>query len=313
MNLDDLAQILEKEQIPIKINEPLEKYTTFRIGGSAKILALPENTDQLLKLQKAILKASDIPRFLLGGGSNILIADGLFEGVMIHPNFPEEISVMENSQESVTVEVPASARAPWVGRRLSEKGFSGLEFLTTIPGQFGGAVIQNAGCYGWELKDVLHSVTTVENGKVRNFPVDECKFSYRNSLFKTAKDIWIASAVLMLNADEHEKIQHRLEDYKSRRLASQPRNRRSAGSIFKNPNPEKSNGKKAWQLIDDAGLRGITRNGASISAEHCNFIVNDKTATAADVYFLIKLIEKDVLQKTGVQLEKEVVLVGKFD
>lgn len=312
MSTEKLANKLEAEGIPHKVHEPLEKFTTFRIGGSAEILALPEDVHQLLFLQK-LVKQEKLSWFLLGGGSNILIADGLFKGIMIHPNFPEEISVLEESKESITVEVPANARAPWVGRRLSEKGFSGLEFLTTIPGQFGGAVIQNAGCYGWELKDVLHSVTTIENEMLKEYSVEDCKFSYRNSLFKTAQDTWIASAVLKLNVGKQEEIEHRLEDYKNRRLASQPRNRRSAGSIFKNPKPEQASGKKAWQLIDEAGLRGRACNGATISPEHCNFIVNDKKAKAADVYFLIKLIEEEVHNKTGVRLEKEVVLVGEFE
>lgn len=306
----ELENFLLKQQIPFERDLILREYTTFRLGGPADVFARPQRAEQLAALQYWV-KDRAIPVFLLGGGSNILISDEGFRGVVIHPDFGEEFAILHRSADRLSVRIPASARAPLTGKKISALGFTGLEFLTTIPGQFGGSVIQNAGCYGHELKDSLLSVELAEGGEVRHYANEQCDFRYRDSVFKCNAGLWIASATLELPAGNPGDITQRMEDYKQRRLASQPKNRRSAGSIFKNP----ASGvglQKAWQLIDAAGLRGARAGGAEISAEHCNFIVNNGAATAADVYALITLAEARVFDTSGVRLEREVVLVGKF-
>ncbi|HNJ66298.1 MAG TPA: UDP-N-acetylenolpyruvoylglucosamine reductase, partial [Turneriella sp.] len=152
-------------------------------------------------------------------------------------------------------------------------------------------------------------VEAVRTGQVATVSNASCEFAYRDSIFKRDNSAWIASATLELAAGDSAAIAARIEDYKNRRIASQPKNRRSAGSIFKNPAPGVSP-KKAWQLIDEAGLRGVSQGGAEISAEHCNFIVNNGSGSAADVLPLIPPIEQRVYDTCGVRLEKEVVLVG---
>ncbi|MFZ5629845.1 MAG: UDP-N-acetylmuramate dehydrogenase [Spirochaetota bacterium] len=299
---------LDSRGIPYRRNEPLHTYTTFRIGGAADLFVLPRQPEELAALQQ-YLRTHALPVFLLGGGSNLLVADEGFRGIVVHPDFGEDPQVLHQSADRLVVRVPASARAPLAGKKISALGFTGLEFLTTIPGQFGGSVIQNAGCYGHELKDCLVSAEVVREGELRSLAREECGFAYRNSAFKHDTGAWVTGATLELSAGDARLIDERIADYKGRRIASQPKNRRSAGSIFKNPDKLVTQ-KKAWQLIDEAGLRGVRQGGAEISAEHCNFIVNNGAGTATDVLHLIHLIEQRVYDTCGVRLEKEVVLVG---
>jgi UDP-N-acetylmuramate dehydrogenase len=307
-DLRAVETFLDSRGIPYRRNEPLHTYTTFRIGGPAELFVLPRHPEDLAALQQ-YLRANAVPVFLLGGGSNLLISDAGFRGVVVHPDFGEEPQVLHQSADRIVVRVPASARAPLAGKKISALGFSGLEFLTTIPGHFGGSVIQNAGCYGHELRDYLLSAEVVRGGELLSLAREECGFAYRDSVFKRDAGTWITGATLELSAGDKRLIEERIADYKGRRIASQPKNRRSAGSIFKNPDRSVTE-KKAWQLIDEAGLRGVRQGGAEISAEHCNFIVNNGSGTAADVLHLIHLIEQRVYDACGVRLEKEVVLVG---
>lgn len=308
--LAELRNFLQTRAIPFTENEPLFSYTSFRLGGNADIFVTPQSADALAELQSWLLK-TPVPVFILGGGSNLLIGDNGFRGAVIHPALGEEIQVLHQSANRLSVFVPASARAPLTGKRVSALGFTGLEFLTTIPGQFGGSIIQNAGCYGHELKDSLADVRVVRGGNVDKVKNADCAFQYRDSAFKRDTAQWVAGATLELAAGDPQAIEAHIADYKARRIASQPKNRRSAGSIFKNPRPGVSD-KKAWQLIEAAGLRGVKDGAAEISAEHCNFIVNNGDATAAQVFRLIQLAEKRVFEMSGVNLEREVVLVGDF-
>ena len=303
-----VTAFLDSRGIAYRLGEPLHTYTTFRIGGPADIFVLPRNADELAQVQQQTA-LNDVPVFLLGGGSNLLVADAGFRGVVVHPDLGEEPEILHRSADRLVVRVPASARAPLAGKKISALGYGGLEFLTTIPGHFGGSVIQNAGCYGHELRDSLVTVEAVRTGQVATVSNASCEFAYRDSIFKRDNSAWIASATLELAAGDSAAIAARIEDYKNRRIASQPKNRRSAGSIFKNP-AQGVSPKKAWQLIDEAGLRGVSQGGAEISAEHCNFIVNNGSGSAADVLHLIHLIEQRVYDTCGVRLEKEVVLVG---
>ncbi|AFM10865.1 UDP-N-acetylmuramate dehydrogenase [Turneriella parva] len=306
----ELEEFLNAQGIRFDSDVTLKEYTTFRLGGAAKVFVQPRHADELALLQ-AWLAGHALPVFLLGGGSNLLVSDEGFAGVVIHPQFGEEPRILHQSTDRLQVYVPASARAPLAGKKISAKGFAGLEFLTTIPGHFGGSVIQNAGCYGHELKDSLVNVELAHQGNAQTLPNIACDFRYRDSLFKRDSSYWIAGATLELPKGDAGAIEARIAEYKARRIASQPKNRRSAGSIFKNP-PADISDKKAWQLIEAANLRGVKEGGAEISAEHCNFIVNNGHATAADVYKLIRLAEQRVFEATGVRLEREVVLVGNF-
>ena len=310
MDARETEAFLAARKIPFQRDFPLFEYTTFRIGGNADFFVTPRTAEDLTLLQ-GWLGERQIPVFILGGGSNLLISDAGFRGVVIHPDLGEESRILEQSASHLKVFVPASARAPLTGKKISALGFTGLEFLTTIPGHFGGSIIQNAGCYGHELRDSVVSVSAVTEGALLEITRDACNFTYRNSLFKSDARYWIAGATLEITGGNPAEIEAKIADYKARRIASQPKNRRSAGSIFKNPAKAVSE-KKAWQLIDAAGLRGVKEGGCEISAEHCNFIVNNGGGKAAEVYALSKLIETKVFETTGIRLEREVVFVGAF-
>lgn len=310
MDSREIEAFLAARKIPFQRDFPLFEYTTFRIGGNADFFVTPRTAEDLTLLQ-GWLGGHQVPVFILGGGSNLLINDAGFRGVVIHPDLGEEFRILEQSASHLKVFVPASARAPLTGKKISALGFTGLEFLTTIPGHFGGSIIQNAGCYGHELMDSVVSVSAVAEGALSEITSDACNFTYRHSLFKSDPRYWIVGATLEIGAGNPTEIEAKIADYKARRIASQPKNRRSAGSIFKNPAKSISE-KKAWQLIDEAGLRGVTQGGCEISAEHCNFIVNNGGGKAADVHALAKLIETKVFEMTGIRLEREVVFVGEF-
>ncbi|MDH5719501.1 MAG: UDP-N-acetylmuramate dehydrogenase [Spirochaetia bacterium] len=306
MNISYLKEELQKHKIEFSENESLSKYTTFRVGGSALIMARPKNSLEMIHVQKIVLK-KNIPFFLLGGGSNVLISD---EGLdfVIYPQFKEEFKAKEH-ENHIKLEVASNVRNGWLSLKMSKLGFSGLEFLSTIPGKIGGAVVQNAGCYGCQIQDILESVEVVNKGRLINLSANELNLSYRNSLFKQDKLMWISKAVFLLQRKEPPEIEKKISDYKSERLKSQPKNRRSAGSIFKNP----ENGLKAWQLIENAGLRGYSIGEAVVSDKHANFILNEKNARASDIYRLICYIEKTVKEKFEISLEREVQLLGRFN
>lgn len=310
MDLTELAGFLAARKIAYQADFPLFEYTSFRIGGNAGLFVTPRTAKEMAMLQVAIAERN-LPVFILGGGSNILISDSGFNGVVIHPQLGEDFEVRHQSESRLGVFVPASARAPLTGKKISGLGFGGLEFLTTIPGHFGGSIIQNAGCYGHELTDSVVSVEVITGGEVRTLKNPDCGFKYRDSLFKRTPSIWVAGATLEVSSGNPAEIEAKIADFKQRRIQSQPKNRRSAGSIFKNP-AKTITGKKAWQLIDEAGLRGLKQGGAEISAEHCNFIVNNGGGLAADVHALACLIEQRVFENSGVRLEREVVFVGEF-
>ena len=307
---EKLIAALKDNQIDYLLSYPLNKLTTFRIGGNADIFCQPNSPEKILILFNLIYKYN-INYFFLGGGSNILISDMGFQGIVIYPNIKEEFNTIELTNKYINISVPATVRAPWFAKQISNLGYTGLEFLTTIPGQLGGSIIQNAGCYGSEIKDIINEVTIIDNGIIKKLKTNECNFKYRYSMFKDNKQIWVLSATFTLPKGIQTEIDTKIETYKQKRLQSQPRNRRSAGSIFKNPSNSVSN-LKAWELIHKTGLVGTIIGDAQISNEHANFIVNLGKATANDVYQLIQLIESKVIELFNIQLEKEVILIGKF-
>lgn len=309
-SLEFWKNALHESQIYYKENYTLKEHTSFRVGGSCNLYIRPSTAIECGIVQK-LLQAFPIPFFYLGAGSNLLISDENFPGAIIHYQGGEEIEVLKKTDTEIMLQIPASARAPFSAKRICAMGYTGLEFLTTIPGSIGGAVIQNAGCYGQEIKDVIYEIQIVKNGEVIDLPAKKAQFSYRSSLFKQDNLTCITGIKIKLLQGDQTEINQRVDRYKAQRISSQPKNRRSAGSIYKNPAPDVSD-KKAWELIDLCGLRGTRAGDAEISLEHCNFIVNRKKATAQDIYSLMQKIEKQVKAHFGIELEREVVLLGKF-
>lgn len=283
----------------IKLDEPLSGYTSFKIGGCASCLVEIENTKQLASMAR-YLNMVEYPYFVLGNGSNTLVSDDGFNGIVLHigKHF-EEITVAGN-----TITAKAGAMLARVSKIAQENGLKGLEFAAGIPGSVGGGVVMNAGAYGGEMSQVVRLVKVISSeGETLELDRDSLEFGYRNSVLKHKKFI-VSEVVFELEEGNPEEIKALMADYNARRREKQPLNLPSAGSTFKRPE-----GYFAGKLIMDAGLRGYRIGGAQISEKHCGFVVNTGNATAADVLDVMAEAQERVYDKFGVRLEPEVVIL----
>lgn len=306
--LRDFKHTLESSKIPFRSEVRLGILSSFKIGGVCPVIVEPEISSQVSEILH-IFSKFDIPWKILGGGSNLLISDhpDNFVTLRLSGKFKEFVSLGDGK-----FKIGAATNTTPTFRQISQLGYTGVEFLSTIPGWTGGAVIQNAGCYGGELFDLIESVEFLRNGEVFVRKPSEIKYGYRFTEFLNQKDSIILGIEILLKEGNLEEIESSLKDKRDRRNSSQPENKKSAGSVFKNPKVFREDGKeiKAWELIDQAGLRGQIKGGAQISPEHCNFIVNLGTATASDVYYLIDLVVDRVYQTSGILLNREIEFFG---
>ena len=297
--LEQLAEILPEKNI--YINEPMNKHTTFRIGGSADVLVTPgvSETAEVLRL----CKNHDIPVTIIGNGSNLLVGDQGIRGVVIEFGRPAEEIVIQGEQMHVTAGTMLSKAA----NEAAANGLSGLEFAAGIPGTVGGAVVMNAGAYGGEMKDVIRTVTVLtKEGEKQTLTLEELDLGYRHSCIPENNYI-VLSAELRLQKADTEQIRTVMADLRERRVTKQPLEYPSAGSTFKRPE-----GYFAGKLIQDAGLRGYHVGGAQVSEKHCGFVINKGDATARDVRQLITDVQKKVYEEFHVQIEPEVKMIGEF-
>jgi len=308
-----------KEELPgIKRNVSLKSYTTFKIGGPAKYFFETKNKKDLIK---AILvaKSKKLPFFILGGGSNLLVSDEGFRGLVIKILFSK--SYFLNSQISAEA---GTILAELLSATLNT-GLTGLEWAAGIPGTVGGAIYGNAGAFKKSMKDITKTVTVLEiknqKSNIKNLRNKDCKFCYRNSIFKQKKNLIILSATLQLKKGNKLKIEKRIKEYLNYRKETQPLNFPSAGSVFKNPKnfsagelgeEDKSSSLSfaAARLIEECGLKGKRIGNVKISEKHANFIVNLGGGKAKDVKKLINLAKKKVKEKFGITLEEEICYLG---
>lgn len=277
----------------------LSNMVWFRTGGPAEVLFRPKNLEDL----KAFLKASpsDLPITLVGVGSNLLVRDKGVEGVVIKLGKPfSDIAIKED-----LVTAGAGAMDVSVAFAAAEASLEGLEFLRGIPGTIGGALRMNAGAYGTEVADVLVSARAIDReGSVHTLSADEMGFSYRKTT--VPRDWILLSATFRGTPGDQAKIQEKMDAIQKAREETQPMRVRTGGSTFKNPV-----GKKAWQLIEEAGCRGLKIGGAMVSEKHCNFLINTGSATSNDLEALGEEVRKRVKEKTGIALQWEIQRVGK--
>jgi UDP-N-acetylmuramate dehydrogenase len=277
---------------------PLAKSTWFQVGGNADVLFKPADEEDLQAFLKA--KPAEIPLLVLGVCSNMIIRDGGFKGVVI--KLGRAFAQIEVEGDYITA--GASALDLNVARFAAENELEGLEFLSGIPGTIGGALAMNGGAYGAEVKDVLFSARAVNsNGELEILAPEDFKFEYRKHNLK--KNYIFTSATFKCKKGEHTEILKRMEEISTKREESQPIRAKTGGSTFKNPE-----GHKAWQLIDEAGCRGLQIGGAQVSEKHCNFLINTGNATAADIENLGEEVRRRVLEKSGVTLEWEIKRIG---
>jgi len=279
--------------------EPLSRYTTWRIGGPARYLVLPADVEDVVR---ALEMARDrgLPWLVLGLGSNVLVKDSGFPGVVIRPGKGMDRFEMKGA----TAIVGAGLPTPLLARRTAELGFVGVERFIGIPGTVGGGIYMNAGCHGAEFAEVLTDVTVMdERGKVKQLGRRQISFKYRAS---NLGPVVILEAKLGLGEESPAKLKELQGRLFRWRKAGTPFDQPCAGSTFKNPSGPKS----AGMLIDEVGLKGFVVGGIQVSPLHANYFVNLGTGTAADALKLIDHVRKTVQKKTGVELELEVKVIG---
>lgn len=298
--IEKFWNLLGKDRV--LVDEPMKRHTTFRIGGPADFFLLPSTVDEVRGILE-ICREEELPYFILGNGSNLLVSDKGYRGVIIqlYRNF-SNISVEGNeicaSSGALLSQIAAAAR---------NASLTGFEFAGGIPGTLGGAVFMNAGAYGGELKDVLkEAVVMTEQGEILTLPVEKLDMGYRTSRIKKAGYL-VLEARLGLEQGDMDKIRDITKDLTEKRVSKQPLEYPSAGSTFKRPE-----GYFAGKLIMDAGLRGYQVGGAQVSEKHCGFVINKGNATAADVLTLIENVREKVQEQFGVTLEPEVKFLGEF-
>ena len=280
----------------------MSQHTTFKIGGPADYFLMPDKGEDVGRVIK-ICKEKEIPYFILGNGSNLLVGDGGYRGAVIQ---------IYRNMSSVTVEgneitAQAGALLSAVAAAAKNASLTGFEFAGGIPGTIGGAVVMNAGAYGGEMKDVLTEVTVMNaEGDIFTLPTEELELGYRTSIIKTAGYI-VLEAKIRLKEGDPEVIRETMKDLTIRRTTKQPLEYPSAGSTFKRPE-----GYFAGKLIMDSGLAGYQVGGAQVSEKHCGFVINAGGATARDVRTLMDNVRDIVYKKYGVTLEPEVKFLGEF-
>ena len=287
----------------IKQQEPMWKHTTWKIGGPADQWMQPESIEELQEALQLAQK-EHLPWYVIGGGSNLLVSDDGIRGIVIQLGG----SLAHWEIRNTCIYTEAGVPLPLLSRKAAENALSGLEFAAGIPGTVGGAIVMNAGAYQDQISNLVESVTYCDgNGNLHILSTEECEFAYRNSIFKRQKDKIIVSAVLRLQSGKRrEDVFAQMKKNNMQRKEKQPVEYPSAGSIFKNPP-----GDTAGRLIECSGGKGLQHGGAMVSEKHGNFIVNTGTATCEDVLHLVDLVKQNVLEKTGILLEEEILLLGK--
>lgn len=300
--LERLAQTLRTRlpELELREHEPMSRHTTFRIGGPARLMALPRDRKAAAAAVRAAAELGIRP-FFLGNGSNLLVADGGYEGFIVKLTGLDQTRVVNRRLRAESgISLARLAMAAW-GR-----GLTGLEFAHGIPGTLGGGVAMNAGAYGGEMSQVLTAVTFLdEAGQVITLPAQECALTYRHSLFTDHPERLILEAEFELAQGVPTLIKIRMDELAQKRRAKQPLDQPSAGSTFKRPE-----GHFAAALIEQCGLKGLSVGGAQVSEKHAGFVVNRGGATAEDVLRLMEQVRERVLRDTGVELEPEVKLLG---
>ena len=280
--------------------EPMSRHTSFRIGGPADLYVVPEDVEELRDVL-AVCRDEGVPHFVLGRGSDLLVSDEGYRGVIIA--MAEDL--VNVSVDGTQMTCQAGVTLKEAAEMACELGLAGLEFACGIPGSIGGACFMNAGAYGGSMSDVLASVRVVmPDGSMATIPKDELALGYRSSRIRT-DGLVVVSATFDLEPKDPAQIRATMDDLTRRREEKQPLELPSAGSTFKRPE-----GHFAGKLIMDAGLQGWRSGGAEVSTKHAGFVVNVGDATAADVHAVIEHVQDEVMRQFGVRLEPEVLFLG---
>lgn len=285
----------------IRINEPMSAHTTFKTGGPADVMLLPSSAQEIKGIID-VCRENDIPYFVAGNGSNLIVSDKGIRGVVI--KIGRDFSSV--SVDGCVITAQAGALLSAVSNTALKEELTGMEFAAGIPGTTGGGVCMNAGAYGGELKDIIKSVTVLKDGEIVSLTNEQAGFEYRSSRIMCEKML-VLDAVFELKKGNAAEIKAAMDDFAQRRRSKQPLDKPSAGSTFKRPE-----GHFAGKLIEDSGLRGFAIGGAQVSEKHCGFVINRGGATSNDILSLIKAVQERVYADSGIMLEPEVRIVGEL-
>lgn len=306
----NLIKILGEDNV--KKSEPMKNHTTFRIGGDADLFATPVNAEQIYDTV-IYLKKAGVPYYVVGNGSNLLVSDAGYRGVIIqlYSRFAGYEILHDNCESAVDkadviyIRVQSGMSIIKLASIVAGYSLSGMEFASGIPGSIGGGIMMNAGAYGGEMKDIVVCASIMdEDGNIRKLDNKELEFGYRTSVLRPGKDI-VIDVVIALHPGNQTEIRGRMAEIAASRKEKQPLEYPSAGSTFKRPE-----GYFAGKLISDAGLKGFTCGGACVSEKHAGFVVNKGNATAADVIKLTDEVSEKIYELNGVKLELEVKKLG---
>lgn len=303
MNRDFFEELIRTlEEGRVRTDESMKQHTTFRTGGKADFFVTPGTKEELRDVVE-VCKKRRMPYYIIGNGSNLLVSDTGYRGVIIQ--IYREMSEITADKGCITAQ--AGALLSKVACRAYEEGLAGFEFASGIPGTVGGACMMNAGAYGGEMKDVLTSVLVLTpEGEFRTLSAEELELGYRTSVI-ARKNYIVLEAVIALDYGDRDQVRARMEELREKRISKQPLEFPSAGSTFKRPE-----GYFAGKLIEDAGLRGFRVGGAQVSEKHCGFVINRDHASSAEIMELMRKVSERVEEHSGVVLTPEVRRLGEF-
>lgn len=286
----------------VKLDEPMKLHTTFKVGGSADYYVIPHSADEISRII-GLCRETETDYYLLGKGSNLLVSDEGYRGIVIQ--IYRNMNIIEADGEYMKVQ--AGALLSEIAAKAAQNCLTGMEFAAGIPGTLGGALVMNAGAYDGEMRDVVVSAKLLTaDGEIIELSGEEMEFGYRSSVVER-KGYVVLEALLKLKQGDRQQILDRMKELRILRETKQPVQFPSAGSTFKRPE-----GHFAGKLIMDAGLRGYRIGGAQVAEKHCGFVINKGGATAEDIIKLIRYIKKVVKEKSGIDLKAEVKMLGNF-
>lgn len=287
----------------VLFDECMDRHTSIGVGGRADALVFPESVAEMGKLV-AVMRAESIPVFFVGNGTNLIVRDEGFRGVIISTKGLRAVRIEARGKHRAAILAEAGASLAEVVALTAKEALTGMEFCAGIPGSVGGGIRMNAGAYGSELKDVIESVSLLNGeGNIKSCKREALQFQYRN--LALPEGACVAGGVFMLARGNRDAVEGRIREILRTRTGKHPLEYRNAGSIFKNPK-----GMPAGKIIEEAGLKGTRIGGAQVSEKHGNFIVNLGSATARDIIGLIELVQEKVLEAKGIALEPEVKIIG---
>ena len=298
MNIEEIEKIISKDRI--YIDEPMDKYTSFKIGGPAECLIKIQTPEELKSILN-LAKEQEIPLTIIGNGSNILVSDEGIKGLVLKIENP----IFELDAQTAKLKVGSGVKLAYIAQKCLKQEIAGFEFASGIPGTIGGAIRMNAGAHGKEMKDIVTTVTYMDrNGQIHTIQNEDAKFEYRKSMFTQNKDYIILEVEIQLEKGNVEEIQAKMTEYATYRKEKQPLEYPSAGSTFK-----RGEDFITAKLIDECGLKGYQIGGAQISEKHAGFIINTGNATAEDVIKLIEYTKEQVYNKFGKTIETEIEIL----